>query len=135
MRLAGAAQRLTILVGESDRLHHHAWTSEILNRAHRAGLAGESVFRGTRGSGASGLVHTARVLSLSDDLPMAVVIVDAAKQIQQFLPQLDEPITEGLMIIDDVEVIRHVGWSHHDPDDAADPEAPEGRPGQSGGIG
>ncbi len=135
MRLTGAAQRLTIFVGESDRWHHHALTSEILHRAHRAGLAGASVFRGTSGFGASGLVHTTRVLSLSDDLPMAVVIVDAAERIQQFLPQLDELITEGLVIIDDVEVIRYVGRPHHGPDDAADPEAPAGQPGQSGGIG
>lgn len=129
MRLAGVAQRLTIFVGESDRWHHHALTSEILHRAHQAGLAGGSVFRGTSGFGASGLVHTARVLSLSDDLPMAVVIVDAAERIQQFLPQLDELITEGLVIIDDVEVIRYVGRPQ---DKADDPEAQTGQPGGSG---
>lgn len=109
MRLTGPAQRLTIFVGESDRWHHHSLTSEILHRAHRAGLAGASVFRGVSGFGASGLVHTTHVLSLSDDLPIAVVIVDAPERIAQFLPQLDELITEGLVIVDDVEVVRYVG--------------------------
>ena len=135
MRLAGAAQRLTIFFGESDRWHHHALTSEILHRAHRAGLAGASVFRGTSGFGASRLVHTTRVLSLSDDLPMAVVIVDTAERIQQFLPQLDELITEGLVIIDDVDVIRYAARPHQEADDRADPDGPEGRPAPSGGIG
>lgn len=109
MRLTGAAQRLTIFVGESDRWHHRSLTAEILHRAHHAGLAGGSVFRGVAGFGASGLVHTTHVLSLSDDLPMAVVIVDAAERIQGFLPQLDELISEGLVIVDDVEVVRYVG--------------------------
>ncbi|MCW2673505.1 MAG: uncharacterized protein JWP14_2094 [Frankiales bacterium] len=111
MRLTGPAQRLTIFVGESDRWHHHSLTSEILQRAHRAGLAGASVFRGVSGFGASGLVHTTHVLSLSDDLPMAVVIVDTEERIELFLPQLDELISEGLVIVDDVRVVRYVGGS------------------------
>lgn len=109
MRLSGPARRLTIFVGESDRWHHHSLTSEILHRAHRAGLAGASVFRGVSGFGASGLVHSTHLLSLSDDLPIAVVIVDARERIEQFLPQLEELITEGLVIMEDVEVVRYVG--------------------------
>ena len=109
MRLTGPAQRLTVLVGESDRWHHHSLTAEILHRAQAAGLAGASVFRGVSGYGASGLVHTTHVLSLSDDLPMAVVIVDTAERIEAFLPQLDEIVEEGLVIIDEVRVVRHVG--------------------------
>jgi hypothetical protein len=54
-------------------------------------------------------VHTTRILSLSEDLPVAVIIIDAAQRIRDFLPQLDEPITEGIVIIDPVEVIRYVG--------------------------
>ena len=80
-------------------------------------------------------MHTTRVLSLSDDLPMAVVIVDTAERIQQFLPQLDELITEGLVIIDDVDVIRYAARPHQEADDRADPDGPEGRPAPSGGIG
>lgn len=125
MRLTGAAQRLTIFVGESDRWHHHSLTSEILRRAHQAGLAGASVLRGVAGFGASGLMHTTHVLSLSDDLPMAVVIVDAAERIQSFLPQLDELITEGLVIVDDVEVIRYVGRRGEQPRAPRDAAGPQ----------
>jgi PII-like signaling protein len=109
MKLTGAAKRLTIFVGESDHHQHHALSSEIVLRAQQAGLAGCSVFRGAEGFGATGHLHTARLLSLSEDLPVAIVIVDAAERIDAFLPQLDELITGGLVIVDDVEVIRYVG--------------------------
>jgi PII-like signaling protein len=109
MKLEGRQKRLTIFVGESD---HHGRTplgTEIVQRAHGAGLAGASVFRGIEGYGASNHIHNTRILSLSDDLPIAVVIVDTDQRIQAFLPELDELITEGLVIIDEVEVIKYIG--------------------------
>lgn len=109
MRLRGPARRLTIFIGEADRWHHHSLSTEIVHRARAAGLAGASVFRGIEGFGASSHIHTTRLLSLSEDLPIAVVIVDDAERIAAFLPQLDELVTEGLVILDDVEVVRYTG--------------------------
>ena len=109
MRLQGPARRLTIYLGESDQWRHKPLYSEIVRRAHQAGLAGASVLRGIEGFGASKAIHTSRLLSLSEDLPLAITIVDAPEQIETFLPQLDELITEGLVILDDVEVVRYVG--------------------------
>ena len=109
MRLQGPAQRLTIFLGESDHWHHKPLYTEIVHRAHRAGLAGCSVLRGIEGFGASSRIHTTRLLSLSEDLPLVIVIVDAEERIRGFLPQLDELITEGLVILDHVEVVRYVG--------------------------
>lgn len=80
-----------------------------MHRAQAAGLAGASVFRGIEGFGASSLIHTQRLLSLSEDLPVAIVIVDSEPLIRGFLPQLDELVAEGLVILDDCEVIRYVG--------------------------
>jgi PII-like signaling protein len=107
--LQGPAKRLTVLIGESDHYHHHSLTAEIVERARSAGLAGCSVFRGTAGFGATGHVHSARLLSLSEDLPIAIVIIDSADRIETFIPQLDELITGGLVTVEDVEVIRYVG--------------------------
>ncbi|MCI4045952.1 DUF190 domain-containing protein [Streptomyces sp. TRM75563] len=108
-RLTGRALRVTIFIGETDLWHHKPVYTEIVHRARKAGLAGASVFRGIEGFGASSLIHTQRLLSLSEDLPVAVVIVDAEEKIRTFLPQLDELVEEGLVILDDCEVIRYVG--------------------------
>ena len=111
MTLRGPATRLTIMVGESDQTHHHPVYTEIVHRAHRAGLAGASVFRGIEGFGKSNHIHTTRLLSLSEDLPVAVVIVDTDETIRAFLPELEELEIEGLMILELVEVIRYAGRS------------------------
>jgi PII-like signaling protein len=109
VKIEGPAVRLTIFVGEDDIWHHKPLYHEIVRRAHAAGLAGASVFRGIEGYGASSRVHTTRLLSLSQDLPVAIIIVDQDHRIREFLSQLDELVTEGLVIVDTVEVIRYVG--------------------------
>ncbi|MQA10050.1 MAG: DUF190 domain-containing protein [Pseudonocardiaceae bacterium] len=109
MRLSGKAMRLTVYVGEDDIWHHQPLYHEIVRRAREAGLAGASVLRGIEGYGASSLIHTARLLSLSQDLPVAVVIIDNEELIRGFLPQLDELVDEGLVTLEEIEVIRYVG--------------------------
>jgi PII-like signaling protein len=111
MILEGTALRLTVLIGETDQFHHRPLCSEIVHRAHKSGLAGASVFRGIEGFGKSSRIHTTRLLSLSEDLPVSIVIVDAAEKVRAFLPQLDELVTGGLVLLDEVEVIKYVGRS------------------------
>jgi len=100
---------LSIFVGESDSWHHRPLYVEIVHRAHAAGLAGASVFRGIEGFGASSRIHTSRILSLGDELPLAIVIVDDEEAVRAFLPQLDELLTGGLAILDEVDVVRFGG--------------------------
>jgi PII-like signaling protein len=107
MRLEGPATRLTIFIGEADQHHHRPLSTEIVHRAHAAGLAGATVLRGIEGYGRSSRVHTSRMISLSSELPIAVVIVDAPERIEAFLPELDELITEGLVIRDEVQVVSY----------------------------
>lgn len=112
MRLEGPALRLTIFVDETDQWHHKPLYTEIVHRAHAVGLAGATVLRGLEGYGASRHIHTTRILSLSEHLPLVILIIDAAERVRAFLPQLDELISEGMVIVDEVEVIHYLGREH-----------------------
>lgn len=114
MRLEGTALRLTIMIGESDRWHHKPLFTEIVHRAHKAGLAGATVLHGVEGFGAANRIHTTRILSLSEDLPVLVIIIDTHERIHDFLHELDELVTSGLIVMDDCEVVRYVGGEHQD---------------------
>jgi uncharacterized protein len=107
--LNGPAQRLTIIVGETDTVEHRPVYTEIVHRAHAAGLIGASVFRGIEGFGATGRVHTTRLLDLAEDLPVSVVIVDTAEKIAAFLPDLEAIVGDGLVLVEDVQVVHHAG--------------------------
>jgi PII-like signaling protein len=126
MTLHGPARRLTVYLGEDDTWHHKPLYTEIVHRAHQAGLAGASVFRGCEGFGSSNRVHTSRILSLSEDLPIAVVIVDTVDKVEAFLPQIEELVTEGLVVLDDVTVVTH---RYRSPaDETATGDGAEGAP-------
>lgn len=133
--LQGPALRLTVYVGENDRVHRRPLYSEIVHRAHAAGLAGASVFRGIEGFGASSRIHTSRILSLSEDLPILVVVVDRREKIEAFLPELDELVTEGLVVVDEVQVVRYVGRSRGGPEQTGAGAPGAGGPGADpGGV-
>ncbi|MFF3831530.1 DUF190 domain-containing protein [Streptomyces sp. NPDC002458] len=104
-----AALRLTVLVDDTDTWHHRPVYSEIVHRAHAAGLSGASIFHGMEGFGGRQIVHTTRLLSMADDLPVAVVIVDTEERIQAFVPQLEEMDIEGLVTLEPVQVVRFDG--------------------------
>ena len=103
----GSARRLSVYIGEDDTWHGRPLSSELVHRAHQAGLAGASVFRGAEGFGSASRVHTSRLLSLAEDLPVVVVVVDTAERIEVFLPTVDELVTEGLVVVEDVVVLAH----------------------------
>ena len=106
MSLRGPATRLTVLVKESEQWHHRPLYTEVVHRAHAAGLAGASVFRGIEGFGANSVIHRPHLFRLSDDLPVLVVIVDVAERVHQFLAELEELDINGLVTLDEVTRVR-----------------------------
>jgi PII-like signaling protein len=110
MRVAGKALRLSIFVGDGDTWGRELVWREVVRRASAAGLAGASVFHGMQGYGTHYRIHSRRVFAMSKDLPVAIIIVDAEDSIREFLPQIDEIVTSGLVTLDPVEVlIRYAG--------------------------
>jgi PII-like signaling protein len=108
MKMTGCQKMVRIYVGEADRWHGQPLYMAILLKARELGLAGGTVVRGIAGYGASSRVHTASILRLSEDLPMVIEIVDTEEKIAQLLPVLDEMVTEGLVLLSDVEVVKYI---------------------------
>lgn len=102
---------LRVFVGESDKIHHRPVYEEVVVRARSFGLAGATVLRGMMGFGKTSILHTSKILRLSEDLPMVVEIVDSLERIEAFLPQLDDIIKEGLVTLERVRVLHYRGQS------------------------
>ena len=98
---------LRVYVGESDKQGHIPLYEGIVLAARKAGLAGATVFRGVMGYGRHSVVHTVKILRLSEDLPMVVEIVDSLEKIEAFLPVLDTMVVEGLVTLEKVRVIHY----------------------------
>jgi PII-like signaling protein len=109
MKIEGEGKLLRIFVGESDRWHGKPLYQAIVERVRAEELAGATVIRGIEGFGADSRLHTARILRLSEDLPVVIEIVDSAEQIERILPVLDEMVGEGMVTVERVEVIAYRG--------------------------
>jgi len=107
MKLPQEAELLRIFVGENDKRRGRPLYEVVVEEARRRGLAGATVLRGTLGFGAHSRIHTAKVLRLSEDLPMVIEIVDAPDKIAAFLPDLDQLMNEGLVTLEKVRVLTY----------------------------
>jgi PII-like signaling protein len=98
---------LRIFISELDRYHGRPLYEALVLKAREVGLAGATVLRGPLGYGHSGRIHTAKILRLSDDLPLVVEIVETQQKIEAFLPVLDEMMESGLVTIEKATVVRY----------------------------
>jgi PII-like signaling protein len=103
------ATLLRIFIGESDRWNHQPLYEAIVLKARELQLAGATVLRGPMGFGKSSVLHTAKILRLSMDLPMVIEIVDSDEKIRALLPFLDEAMKGGLITLETVQVIEYRG--------------------------
>ncbi|MDA0365242.1 MAG: DUF190 domain-containing protein [Chloroflexi bacterium] len=95
---------LRIYLGESDRVGHRPLWEELLMRAREAGLGGATVMRGVAGFGQSSVIHTTKIMRLSQDLPMVVEIVDSADKIEAFRPTVEALVHKGLVTAEHVDI-------------------------------
>jgi PII-like signaling protein len=111
MKISGEGKLLRIFVGESDRVHGKPLYEAIVHRAHDLGLAGATVWRGIEGYGAASRIHTAKILRLSEDLPLIIEIIDSEEKIRAALPELDALMeasgSGGLVTLEKAEIIKY----------------------------
>lgn len=107
MTLSGEAKLVRIFIGESDQWEGRPLYEALVHRAREEGLAGATVLKGIEGYGAGSVVHTTRILRLSQDLPIVVEIVDSAEKVDAFLEIVTVMVQEGLVTSERVEIIRY----------------------------
>ena len=107
MKLPEEGVLLRIFVGESDHFEGRPVYERIVLMARELGLAGATVLRGVMGFGAASRIHTAKILRLSEDMPMVVEIVDTEEKIELLLPFLDKVVEEGMVTIERVRILKY----------------------------
>ena len=112
MQIKGDAKLLRIFIGESDKSHSIPVYEKIVLEARKSGLAGATVFKGIMGFGGSSRIHTAKILRLSEDMPLIIEIVDEIDKIEKFMPELDKIFEKancgGLITIEKADVVKYV---------------------------
>ncbi len=107
MRLPRDAVLLRIFMGENDRADRRPLYETIVLKAREAQLAGATVLRGTVGFGHSSILHSAKILRLSDDLPVVVEIIDTEERINAFLPLIEPLMSNGLATLERVRILQY----------------------------
>src|SRR5438105_691422 len=107
MQIPKDAVLLRVFIGESDRWHGRPLYETIVLTAREMHLAGATVLRGPMGFGHSSRLHTAKILRLSEDLPLVIEIVDSEERIDAFLPALNGMMTSGLVTLEKVRVLQY----------------------------
>ncbi len=107
MELAGDAKRVSVYIGSSDTWHGVNLAAAIVERCRKLGIAGATASKGLLGFGKNSRVHRAHLFGLSEDLPERVEIIDRAEPIATLLPVLETMVTNGLIVVEDVHVLRN----------------------------
>ena len=107
MKLPEEGMLLRIFIGESDKYKGKALYEQIVIKARELNLAGATVVRGIMGFGADSRMHSAKILRLSEDLPVVIEMVDTEEKLNTIIPFLDEVVTEGLITLEKVRVIKY----------------------------
>lgn len=107
MKLPEEGMLLRVFVGESDQFKDKTLYEQIVLKARELNLAGATVTRGIMGFGAASRVHSAKLLRLSEDLPVIIELVDTEENLKKLMPFLDEAVTEGLVTMERVKIVKY----------------------------
>lgn len=111
MKLLGQAKMLRIHFGEDDKWHDRPLYEAIVEKCRELDMAGATVYRGIEGYGSSTLIHRSHTFRIASDSPIQVQVIDTEEKIEKLLPVLDTMVSEGLIVMSEVEVIK---YTHQD---------------------
>ena len=106
MKVELGARRVTVFLNSTDQWHGRPLYTAIVRLCQERGIAGATVSRCVEGYGAGGQLHTTRLLELSENLPVRIEIIDVRERIDRLLTALADMVGEGLVVIDDVHILR-----------------------------
>lgn len=109
-KFSGPARRLRIFIGEAAKVKHTPLYHVLVLKAKELDMAGVTVCKGIEGFGARSRINTSRLVDVSTDLPVIVEIVDSEEYIHRYLMEIESLLTEGMVIMDDVEIIKYSGY-------------------------
>lgn len=107
MKLPEEGMLLRVFIGEQDKINGKPLYEQIVMKARELNMAGATVLQGILGFGADSRIHSAKILRLSEDLPIVVEIVDTEEKINTILPFLDETVKEGMITLEKVKVLKY----------------------------
>lgn len=107
MKIPAEGKLLRIFIGEADRWNNRPLYEEIILLARKEAMAGATAIKGFMGFGCKSRMHTAKILRLSEDLPVIIELVDSEEKINRFLPRLDEMVKEGLITLEKANVVMY----------------------------
>lgn len=107
-RLEGEQHLMRIFIGESDRYQNRPLYKVLLELFRQEGFAGATVLKGVAGFGANSVLHTDRLMSLSQDLPLVIEVVDSQVKIEAIIPRLDKILRGGMITLEKARVIRYL---------------------------
>lgn len=107
MNIPEQAVLLRVFIGESDKWRGKPLYEAIVMKARELHMAGATVLRGPMGFGAKSRLHTAKILRLSEDLPMIIEIVDSREKVDGLLAHIDPMVQDGLVTLEDVRVVKY----------------------------
>ena len=107
MKIPSDGKLLRIFIGESDKWNGKPLYQEIITLARKKHMAGATAVKGFMGFGCKSHLHTAKILRLSEDLPIIIEIVDSEEKINKFLPRLDVMVKEGLITLEKAQVVMY----------------------------
>ena len=121
-KIESTAKMLRIYIGQDDQWEGKALYEAIVMKLRQMDVAGATVYKGVMGYGAQQRMHKSGFLGLSHDLPIMITVVDKEEKIRSVLPVLDEMVSEGLLVLSDVEVIKYAHTHPTEPELSLAPE-------------